>query len=445
MQPRPEAATDLTQYIQSTPLLDTHEHLRKEDEYVNDGPDVLCDLFENYVAADLVVAGAGQDAVARLTDKSDPDLTARFLGIQSAWEKCRLTGYGEAVQLIARHAYGMEEITAEAVVAAQERNRELRQPGQRLRLLRDVGNLDHVQIDDFCWKCAPDVSGPEFFLYDLNWCTFCNGQVDPAELQREVGVAVHDVETLREAMRVIFARYAACAIAVKSQHAYQRTLLWQERGDAEAGRVLQKILENQELSEPERLCLGDWCWARGVELATEYNLPFKIHTGYYAGHSKMPVDRIRSGHLCDLLTRYPVTRFVLMHIAYPYNDELVAIAKHYPNVYVDLCWAWSINPYAASDFVRRFLHAVPASKLFAFGGDTSWPNASVAYAMQARQWLTRALQAEVDEGLLDERRAIGVATRLMRTNQEECFDLAGTRAAISTAMQGTQSSKGASQ
>jgi uncharacterized protein len=50
-------------------------------------------------------------------------------------------------------------------------------------------------------------------------------------------------------------------------------------------------------------------------------------------------DTIKPGHLCGLLERYPDARFVLMHIAYPYDPELAAIAKHYCNVYVDLCWA----------------------------------------------------------------------------------------------------------
>ena len=76
------------------------------------------------------------------------------------------------------------------------------------------------------------------------------------------------------------------------------------------------------------------------------------------------------------------------------------------------------------------IHAVPANKLFAFGGDTCWPAAAVAYAAQARPWLTRALQAEVDERLLAEREAIALATRLMRTNQLECFDIAGRRALL---------------
>jgi predicted TIM-barrel fold metal-dependent hydrolase len=145
----------------------------------------------------------------------------------------------------------------------------------------------------------------------------------------------------------------------------------------------------------------------------------------------MPVDYIRSGNLCSLLAKYLDARFVLMHIAYPYSQELLALAKHYPNVYVDLCWAWSIDPYSASDFVRRYIHAAPANKLFIFGGDTFWPMGAVAYAYQARQWLTRALEAEVQERLLTEVQAIGLAQRFLRENQYLCFHIAEKKAQLS--------------
>ena len=61
--------------------------------------------------------------------------------------------------------------------------------------------------------------------------------------------------------------------------------------------------------------------------------------------------------------------------------------------------------------------------------DTGWPTSAAAYAIQARRWLNRALQAEVDEGLMTEGEAIGDATRLMHGNQEALFDLTGTRVA----------------
>jgi uncharacterized protein len=97
---------------------------------------------------------------------------------------------------------------------------------------------------------------------------------------------------------------------------------------------------------------------------------------------------------------------------------------------MDMCWAWSIDPYSACDTLRRAIHAVPSNKVFAFGGDAFWPSASVAYAAQARAWLSRALEAEVNDGLLREREAIAYATRLMRENQLDCFDVAGRRAAL---------------
>jgi hypothetical protein len=396
-------------------------------------PDILVDLFDNYVSADLVVAGATPDAVARLIDPSEPNLMARFLPVRSAWERCQHTGYGEASAIVARRFYGIDEITPEAIESAKEKAAAFRRPRARIQLLRQAG-IDHVQIDDFSWKCVPDMSEPRFFLYDLSWESFCSGRIDIRAVHAEVGIEVQDLETLRAAMAALFAKYGACAIAVKSQHAYNRTLRWEERDEADVTRVLEKVIAGADVSEGEKCVLGDWCWARGVELATEYNLPFKIHTGYYAGHSRMPIERVQSGHLCGLLARYPKARFVLMHIAYPYSEELIAVAKHYPNVWVDLCWAWSICPYAATDFVRRFIHAVPANKLFGFGGDSFWPTASVAYSVQARQGLKRALEAEVAEGLLSERQAIALARRFMMRNQSDCFDLAGTRTAIQEAM-----------
>lgn len=417
--------TDLATHIQQIRVCDTHEHLRKENDWVQDGPkDVLSDLFQNYVPADLISAGATNDAVANL-GSSDRDVAERFEAIGPAWSAVRHTGYGEAVRLLATELYGMpDDFGASDLVAAQSKLDGWRQAGGRRQLLEETAGLDHVQTDDFCWPCPPDASGPDFFFYDISWAGFCNGVVDAEALHAETGVTVTDLASLREAMAAIFDRHGPHAIAVKAQHAYSRTLRWQERSDAEAATILPQVLtDGDKAPADQRQILGDWCWTRGVELAIEHNLPFKIHTGYYAGNDRMPVDRIRSGHLTPLLAKYLDCRFVLMHIAYPYSGELVALTKHYRNVYADLCWAWSIDPFSSADFVRRFLHAAPINKLFAFGGDTGWPTSAAAYAIQARRWLTRALQAEVDEGLLTEANAIAVASRVLHDNQMDVFNV----------------------
>jgi hypothetical protein len=423
---------DLGEHIAEIRLVDTHEHMGKEEYWLNDASaDILCDTFENYVIADFVSAGCS-DFEAVLRD-SDASLAERWAKIEPAWQNIRLTGYGEAVSDIFRAIYDHDEIDLATLENAQARMPDLKKAGERYRLLHEVAHLDHIQTDDFCWPCLPDASGPEFFLYDLGWSSICNGNPHLQAMTDETGVQVKDLASYGEAMQGLFAKYGPCAIAVKSQHAYSRTLDWQAREDSDAEAVLQKLMREEPITVEETLCLGDWGWARGVELAGKHNLPFKIHTGYYAGNGGMPMSRIPSRNLCDLVIAYPETRFVLMHISYPYSDELIAMTKHFPNVYADLCWAWSINPLHSMDFVRRFIHAAPVNKLFAFGGDTFRPTSAVGYAVQTRRWLTRALTAEVSDGYLSMSQAKQVASKIMHDNQYECFDIESTRSAIALA------------
>ncbi|MAE59815.1 MAG: hypothetical protein CMJ49_00505 [Planctomycetaceae bacterium] len=430
--------TQLEQFIQDTAIVNTHEHLVKEDAWTaagqaQTGPDIVSELFSGYLSSDLLTAGATPEAVEAATTPTGIDIAKRFEGIREAWEMSQLTGYGEAARITAKLVYGMDRITGDALEAAQDVSKANRVPGRRHSLLSETGNIDHVQIDDFVRPCEPDPSGLDFFLYDLSWVSFCQGAVEVPEILEQVGVEVKDVATYREAVTAIFQRWGPTAIAVKTQHAYGRTLRWTEQTDADAAKVLAKVLAEKPVSQDELDCLGDWGFARGIEQAMQHNLPIKIHTGYYAGNRSMIVDRIRPGHLAPLLIKYPDAKFVLMHIGYPYEDEIIALAKHFPNVYVDMCWAWSIDPYASCRFVRKMIHAAPINRLFGFGGDTFCPSASVGYAMQARAWLNRALQAEIDQGLLSEDQAIQLAERFMRANQLSCFDLNGTRAAIHAA------------
>lgn len=432
-------ATDLSQHISKLTIVDTHEHMGREAVWRDKPRDVLADLFENYVPADFHTAGADPALVKELINAANPDIEGRFNAVRDAWQALQFTGYGEAVRLIAKHVYSIDEITPQAVRAAQPIFEKHRQPGGRLHLLRDVANLDHIQTDDFTPDIVPDDSGPAFFLYDIGLWPLCSGTPDFAELLKTTGVTVTDLASLRQAMDTIFERYGQMAIAVKSQHAYARTLLWEERTDAEAAQALAEVQQHgKKASEAARLCLGDWATDIAAGLAAEHDLPFKVHTGYYAGNRYMHMDRIKPANLCKLLIKHNTTRWVLMHTAYPYGNELIAVAKHFPNVWVDLCWAWSIDPLSTQQFIRAFIHTVPANKLFGFGGDTFAPTSAVGYTMQARQWLTRTLQAEISDGLLSEAQAIDLATRFMRGNQLACFNVERARSASQQALTATR-------
>src|SRR5207253_1701955 len=176
----------------------------------------------------------------------------------------------------------------------------------------------------------------------------------------------------------------------------------------DAAPLFARMAGGQPLAAAERKALEDHLMRRCVARAIEHRLPIKLHCGYYAGTDRMPLDRVRrnAGDLCPLLAAFPTARFVLMHIGYPYQDEYIALAKHYQNVTIDLCWAWIINPAACVRFVKEFLLAAPANKLLTFGGDYASVENIVGHAAVARQGLAQALSELVDEQWLTESAAL---------------------------------------
>ena len=101
----------------------------------------------------------------------------------------------------------------------------------------------------------------------------------------------------------------------------------------------------------------------------------------------------------------------------------MALAKHYRNVTVDLCWAWIINPVACVRFVKELLLAAPSNKLLTFGGDYATVENVVGHAAVARQGLGQALSELVAEGWLRERDALDLVEPLMRGNARALFPI----------------------
>ncbi|WP_107676237.1 amidohydrolase family protein [Agrobacterium sp. LAD9] len=416
--------TELTDFIYSSAMCSTHEHTEYEHYYCASKPDVLTQLFDNYVVHDLQSAGAPEEKLAALIDPASGDSGKRFRDIQSYWNNIQHTGYAEAVKLAAKRVFAIDELTSDAVATAQQSNPYPGKKGERLAILKEIAGLDHVQIDTNSRPLPLEIIGQDFFLYDLNMFDFAAGSPDFNQIESQLGEKIESLEALEAAIGTLFAISSSYAVAVKTQHAYARTLKWSPRSNEEAALALWNVRQARSgASEADRLCLGDWCLSRIAEQCAAHNLPWKIHTGYFAKNNFMPTENLRAGNLDGLIRANPRTRFVLMHIAYPHSDEMIALAKHYTNVSVDMCWAWSINPLHASDFLRRFMHAAPTNKLFIFGGDAHLPAASVGYSHQCRNWFSRTLQKEMSEGLLSESQGLGLARFFMTDNPYDYYDL----------------------
>jgi predicted TIM-barrel fold metal-dependent hydrolase len=257
-------------------------------------------------------------------------------------------------------------------------------------------------------------------------------------LRRETGLPVNTLHECYQAIDWYFESYGQQAIATKNQSAYSRRLDYRYVSAEDAAPIFKRLASGKELTAVEQKAVHDHLWRYCVSKATAYNLPVKLHTGYFAGTGRMPLDQVSQNlhDLCPILQDFPTTRFVLMHITYPYQDELIALAKQYANVYVDLCWAWIVNPAVTTRFVKEFLMAVPANKIFTFGGDYTAVENVVGHAAIARHGLGQALSELVDEEWLSESEALALVEPLMRGNAINVFHLAEKAAFARQTMKG---------
>jgi predicted TIM-barrel fold metal-dependent hydrolase len=223
--------------------------------------------------------------------------------------------------------------------------------------------------------------------------------------------------------------YAPYVAGIKIGLAYSRKLDFERVDAGTAAKVYLDMRQGKPVTDAEHKKLQDHLFWYVIEKVSLQNLPVKMHTGYHAQWmgktGNMNLFNVRdnpadAGRICDLA---PSTRFVFFHIAYPYYEEMISIAKQFHNAYLDMCWAWIINPLAAKDFLKKFIVTAPVNKLFVFGGDYRPVEPVTGHSIIAKNGIAIALSELVEEGYLSLNDAFSYTDVLMHENAEKFFEL----------------------
>ena len=120
-------------------------------------------------------------------------------------------------------------------------------------------------------------------------------------------------------------------MAVKCQGAYSRKLDFDQVPPEKAAPVFRKVVGKEPVSSQDMKLLEDHLFWYAVEQATLHGLPVKVHTGYLTGENFMPLGHVAGNPVeaAEMCRKSPHTQFVFMHIAYPYWQPMIAVAKHY--------------------------------------------------------------------------------------------------------------------
>ena len=415
--------------VEQTPFVDTHEHLweestrleikagRKPQMPASDFGMLMC----HYSDSDLKVAGmSGEDHKKLVGYELSPREKWRL--VSPYYERCRHTGYQRCIRESVRRLFGEDDIRADNCETISARLADAVRPGYYRRVLKDVANIEYAQVNSAEKAVFMETAQPDLLTQDLSTMALCTPPDVPTVSQR----ANREVRTLEDWHAVIdwcFATFGPRAIAAKNQAAYIRRLDYENVSAETAAPLFERLVQAKPLAPPEQKAIQDHLFHYCLGKAAAYHLPVKLHTGYYARWHSMPLERLRqnAGDLCPVFLAHPDVKFVLMHIDYPYQDEAIALAKHYANVYVDMCWAWIVNPAACVRFLKEFLMAAPACKLFTFGGDYLPVELVPGHAAIARQGIAQAVKELIEETWIAEAEAPALIERLMRGNAHEIF------------------------
>ena len=230
------------------------------------------------------------------------------------------------------------------------------------------------------------------------------------------------------ACREIFTRLkAAGAVAFKDQSAYTRPLDYGNPTRAQAEAAFNWFMEDprRKLSYPDgNRPLGDYLFHEFMRTARDLDLPVQIHTGHMAG-IRNSLPKTNAALLTPLIELHRDTRFDLFHANWPYDGDLLFLAKNYPNVAIDFCWTNMLDPLYSQDLFRRAISSVPHSKIHGYGSDLGGGNMIQAWAHAdlARDNIAIALADLVEMEYLDLDEARQIAADWLFNNPNQFFNL----------------------
>jgi len=170
-------------------------------------------------------------------------------------------------------------------------------------------------------------------------------------------------------------------------------------------------------SQQEKKAFGDCVVDRLCRLAGERDIPFQMHLGSALIRGSQPIKA------AGLIERNPRTRFLLMHLAYPWSQELLGMAFVYRNIWLDLTWSWLLSP---SGFQRAFQEAVdilPDESRMMLGGDTWHAEEAYGAISGVRGLVAESLDAMVKAGSFGVRDAERLALKVFQENAKGFFKL----------------------
>ena len=418
---------EIYDYINRLTIIDTHEHLPAFEHRRADN-DVIAELLTHYLSVDLVSAGLPKEDL-RLATGSTLSAAEKWQLIAPFWEVCRYTGYCRAVELSIREIYGVEKINADTIEVLNDAYRRGFQEEHYKKVLKDKCKIELSILDDVR-GCGDLQCDKDYFILSnrLDSMIFPKTGEDIVFLEKATGITISTFENYLQACETRLEQYRTVSHICKLGIAYSRSLSFPRatRQEAEAG--FHKLFSSGYYidKEEQTYCctpaFTNYMLRFFLSLMQERGMILQVHTGIQEGNGNI-LAHSNPANLNELFLEYPKVKFDLFHIGYPYQNELGALCKMFPNVYADMCWAHIISPVGARRALSEWLELFSYKKISGFGGDYLLIDGVYGHSVIARKNIAEVLSEKVTDGLFDIDTACSIGKALLYDNPKEIFEL----------------------
>ena len=404
-------ARDLLKEIETLPVIDAHEHLPPEVEYLAHayaGPNLFAG---GYVWHDLESAGMSSEFKATLRDGGSRPIDQWWPQIRPHWEQVKQTSYCRALRITARDLYGIEEINDQTIGRLAECVRADNQPGLYKRILCDRCGIEHsitiaasgAVIDEAPLKslvmfpCFPPASAKA---------------ID--DLAARVGGDIRSVDDLLGAAEsAVREDLRAGALGFK-----MRVGPYGPADVDAAGREFERVRRGEEGALPN---LTRLMFDRYMAVAADVGVPVAVHTGYWGDFRELDPKL-----MLDFAFRHANVRFDLFHLGMPMIRDAILIGKSLPNVTLNLCWCYLISQTQTRRALDEIFDMAPLNKIIAFGADYRVAVQKVyGHLVMARETVAAALADRVDAGDISAAGAVTIARQWFYDNPVRIYGLPG--------------------
>ena len=167
----------------------------------------------------------------------------------------------------------------------------------------------------------------------------------------------------------------------------------------------------------QRKAFGDVIVDRLCRLAGERDVPFQMHLGS---------AQIRGSHplkAAGLIERHPATRFLLMHLAFPWSRELLGLAFVYRNIWLDLTWSALLSPTYFTQSLHEAIEVLPDESRLMIGGDNWHVEETYGTMKLARALIAEVLHEKILAGYFEPGQAQRLGEKILRDNAAKFFGI----------------------